>query len=358
MFTFAKFVSSALGFLTVGSTGAFVAPVALTDSLYGARHKTKRHLDLDGFKRFEKELKAQLDLLGKKWELALRATKFARDKKFEKIQEIFTQVSESEGQLKKKYEELLEKISKISDLLKQESLESTKKLYVQSASTLLQTYEAHYKTISEHFEKQRKAVLEIVCVIDKTRESAQSQTQAQPSTSEQTCATEDWIKKLEESPQSSSPPSAGGASTSQAQGETASQQALKSLSGVREALYGMSKEVKNYTQKLDESKEEAKRAREFLTQYISFVESLVKLLQDYQSRLKKGIESDTQESSEIVKKINKFNEEIVRTNKDWEELKSQFIVLKAYEGKIVNSLCSLQTIEKPNCITQDAVEVL
>ncbi|AFO52237.1 hypothetical protein MHLP_03285 [Candidatus Mycoplasma haematolamae str. Purdue] len=209
MFTFAKFISSSLAFLTVGSTGAIVAPVALDSSIYRPTKKLKSRLVLQPFTSSEQELKDRLDELKSKFTLALKVTEAAKNLKHKKMKDKFEEIKQKEESLKDKYEELTKKIEKLSKLLKQQSTESMKKLYMQSAISLLEAYEGYFQKLTEHFESQKKTILEIVCTIDKTQASSQDPKNPQETQSNQPCATEEWLKQLKENPRAetaSAPP--------------------------------------------------------------------------------------------------------------------------------------------------------
>ncbi|AFO52230.1 hypothetical protein MHLP_03250 [Candidatus Mycoplasma haematolamae str. Purdue] len=190
MFTFAKFVGSALGFLTVSSKGAVVAPVTFTDSLHKTGKNAKGHFDLAGLKNEEHKLKTRLDSLKTDFSKALLATEASKNYKLKKIQEKFDELKSKEESLRKQYEEITEEIKKISDLLTKESEASKRKLNSESALSLLKVYEKHFETISKHFSDQKQNVLEIVCTIDKTIKKQEIQ-------SGQVCADESWKKTLE-----------------------------------------------------------------------------------------------------------------------------------------------------------------
>ncbi|AFO52233.1 hypothetical protein MHLP_03265 [Candidatus Mycoplasma haematolamae str. Purdue] len=209
MFTFAKFVSSALGFITVGSTGAVVAPAALDSPIYQSQDKLKSHWDLQPLRDSEQKLEIRLDSLKAKLLLALKATEAAKKFKHNLMQEKFESVKKEETNLKSRYEELTKKIEKISDLLRQQSQESSKKLRMQSAVSLLESYEKYFDKLIEHFEKQEKTILEIVCTIDRTSNPSSGGSQQ---SQESECATAEWIKKLKESESSSSAGAGGGIS--------------------------------------------------------------------------------------------------------------------------------------------------
>ncbi|AFO52235.1 hypothetical protein MHLP_03275 [Candidatus Mycoplasma haematolamae str. Purdue] len=347
MFTFAKFVSSALGFLTVSSTGAVVAPVTLTDSIYRVGQKTKNHLDLQSFNAEEKELKDKLETLKKQFQVALRFTSVFQKVRLERINKNFEEVKKEEGNLKGQYEELKKKIDKISELLTKQSLESQKKLHAQSASSLLGAFEKYLDSYSRHLQKQGKTILEVVCVIDKTKSSAQSPKSQQQTEAEGNCINKDWIKTLSQQATASAAPSAPVRSKRNAKPEeaSASAEALKSLEGVRGKLFGLAQDISSKWQKSLAEKSHVAHEKLFLNTYVTFLEQSIQYMKLYQSALRVQMEADMDLSKSTVKKINELNAEMVEASKDWEKLKERYRVCKAYEGKLIDSLCSLHTFK-------------
>ncbi|AFO52232.1 hypothetical protein MHLP_03260 [Candidatus Mycoplasma haematolamae str. Purdue] len=103
-------------------------------------------------------------------------------------------------------------------------------------------------------------------------------------------------------------------------------------------------------------KQVASNEKEFWSNYQAFTEALIEGLTALQERTKKDIEVQTQATQETVSKINNLNEEIVKAGKDWEKLKGQFRVFKAYESRVSNNLCSLLTVKKTDCVSIDQGE--
>ncbi|AFO52234.1 hypothetical protein MHLP_03270 [Candidatus Mycoplasma haematolamae str. Purdue] len=361
MFTFAKFVISALGFLTVSSTGAVVAPAAFSETIYQKGERLKSSFELTTLKDSERELKSRLDLLKKRIGLAIKVTEVVRDKKLKSIHDKFSEIDKEEGRLKEKYEEISKKIEKLSKLLKDEANEASKKMQNKTAIAFLETYERYFEQIARYLHKWDKTILEIVCVINKTSQSKPEKPSKQQSEVED-CNEQTFAQRLAGSVTAAPPParakrSAKSTITSSGQ-EPASKEALQKLESVKQALEGMSKEVEDRWKSLLINKDSVSKFKGFLSTYESYLEFLDQIIKTAKKDVRVRIEEDTTRAKEIVQKINGLNDSVVKTHKEWEKLKERWSVFKVFEGKIVHSLCSLLTIKEECPDVQSKLEEL